>query len=160
MGRRAAILSRQEHERAQEPVRTLAFPSWRSALGEGPGASPPSNHCRYRHAERPGLARPVPRLPRSGRSASVVDQAYEAGLDAQLKLADTDPEDPARADPEAIADHCEWARRMIESNLRLVVSIARRFSATSSARPLDRRDLHRGDRRQRQQPAVLARPCA
>jgi RNA polymerase sigma factor (sigma-70 family) len=60
-----------------------------------------------------------------------LSQAYEAGLQAQLKLADTDPEDPARADLEAVADHGEWARRkMIESNLRLVVSIARRFSAT------------------------------
>src|SRR4030095_14885053 len=35
------------------------------------------------------------------------------------------------ADLEATADRGEWARRkMIESNLRLVVSIARRFSAT------------------------------
>src|SRR5918998_613291 len=59
-----------------------------------------------------------------------LSQAYEAGLDAQLKLADTDPDDPARADLEAIAERGEWARRkMIESNLRLVVSIARRFSA-------------------------------
>jgi RNA polymerase sigma factor (sigma-70 family) len=60
-----------------------------------------------------------------------LSQAYEAGLEAQLKLADTDPDDPARPDLEAVADHGEWARRkMIESNLRLVVSIARRFSAT------------------------------
>jgi RNA polymerase sigma factor (sigma-70 family) len=60
-----------------------------------------------------------------------LSQAYEAGLDAQLKLADTDPDDPARPDLEAIATRGEWARRkMIESNLRLVVSIARRFSAT------------------------------
>ena len=60
-----------------------------------------------------------------------LSQAYEAGLQAQLKLADTTPDDPARADLEAVADHGEWARRkMIESNLRLVVSIARRFSAT------------------------------
>ena len=60
-----------------------------------------------------------------------LSQAYEAGLDAQLKLADTTPDDPARADLEATAERGEWARRkMIESNLRLVVSIARRFSAT------------------------------
>ena len=60
-----------------------------------------------------------------------LSQAYEAGLDAQLKLADTSPDDPARPDLEAVAARGEWARRkMIESNLRLVVSIARRFSAT------------------------------
>jgi RNA polymerase sigma factor (sigma-70 family) len=60
-----------------------------------------------------------------------LSQAYEAGLDAQLKLADTSPDDPARPDLEVVADHGDWARRkMIESNLRLVVSIARRFSAT------------------------------
>src|SRR5215217_37856 len=60
-----------------------------------------------------------------------LSQAYEAGLDAQLKFADTSPDDPARPDLEVLADHGDWARRkMIESNLRLVVSIARRFSAT------------------------------
>jgi RNA polymerase primary sigma factor len=60
-----------------------------------------------------------------------LSQAYEAGLDAQLKLADTSPDDPARPALEAIAERGEWARRkMIESNLRLVVSIARRFSST------------------------------
>jgi len=58
-------------------------------------------------------------------------QTYEAGLDARRKLADTDPGDPARPDLEQVAERGEWARRrMIESNLRLVVSIARRFSAT------------------------------
>src|SRR5215204_3673655 len=60
-----------------------------------------------------------------------LSQAYEAGLDAQLKLVDTSPDDPARPDLETVADRGEWARRkMIESSLRLVVSIARRFSAT------------------------------
>jgi RNA polymerase sigma factor (sigma-70 family) len=55
-------------------------------------------------------------------------QTYEAGLDAQLKLADTDPDDPARPDLEAVAERGERARQtMIESNLRLVVSIARRY---------------------------------
>jgi RNA polymerase sigma factor (sigma-70 family) len=60
-----------------------------------------------------------------------LSQAYEAGLDAQGKLADADPQDPTRPGLEAVAERGEWARRkMIESNLRLVVSIARRFSAT------------------------------
>jgi len=60
-----------------------------------------------------------------------LSQAYEAGLDAQLKLADTSADDPARAELEAVAERGEWARRkMIGSNLRLVVSITRRFSAT------------------------------
>jgi RNA polymerase primary sigma factor len=60
-----------------------------------------------------------------------LNQAYRLGLDAERKLAGTDADDPARPDLEAVADHGEWARRkMIESNLRLVVSIARRFSAT------------------------------
>jgi len=60
-----------------------------------------------------------------------LSQGYEQGLDAQRKLADTAPDDPARPQLEAIAARGEWARRkLIESNLRLVVSIARRFSAT------------------------------
>jgi RNA polymerase primary sigma factor len=60
-----------------------------------------------------------------------LSQAYEAGLDAQRKLAGTDPDDPARPDLEQVVERGERARRtMIESNLRLVVSIARRFSAT------------------------------
>lgn len=40
------------------------------------------------------------------------------------------------------------------------ISCTRSDRARSSARPLDGCDLYRGDRRQRQQPAVLARPCA
>jgi Sigma-70 factor, region 1.2 len=60
-----------------------------------------------------------------------LSRAYQAGLDAQAELADTDPQDPARPGLEAVAERGEWARRtMIEANLRLVVSIARRFSAT------------------------------
>jgi RNA polymerase sigma factor (sigma-70 family) len=60
-----------------------------------------------------------------------LSQAYQAGLDAQLRLIDAESDDPARPDLEAVADRGELARRkMIESNLRLVVSIARRFSAT------------------------------
>jgi RNA polymerase primary sigma factor len=62
-----------------------------------------------------------------------LSQAYEQGLDAHLQLAHAPSTlDPAaRARLQAQADRGEWARRkMIESNLRLVVSIARRFSAT------------------------------
>jgi RNA polymerase sigma factor (sigma-70 family) len=60
-----------------------------------------------------------------------LSQAYEAGLDAQLKLAGTRPDDPARPELEATAERGERARRtMIESNLRLVVSVARRYLAT------------------------------
>ena len=60
-----------------------------------------------------------------------LSQAYEAGLAARRRLAAAGPDDPAWADLEATAARGEWARRtMIESNLRLVVSIARRFSAT------------------------------
>jgi RNA polymerase primary sigma factor len=58
-------------------------------------------------------------------------QAYEAGLDARRRLAVVAAEDPGRSELEATAERGEWARRtMIESNLRLVVSIARRFWAT------------------------------
>jgi RNA polymerase sigma factor (sigma-70 family) len=60
-----------------------------------------------------------------------LSQAHEAGLEAQLKLADCPPDDPARPELEQVAARGKQARRtMIESNLRLVVSIARRFSAT------------------------------
>jgi RNA polymerase primary sigma factor len=60
-----------------------------------------------------------------------LSQAYEAGLDAQLKLADCTHDDPARPELEAAAARGEWARRkMIESNLRLVVAVARRYSRT------------------------------
>jgi RNA polymerase primary sigma factor len=58
-------------------------------------------------------------------------QAYEAGLDARRRLAVAPAQDPGPSDLEATAERGEWARRtMIESNLRLVVSIARRFWAT------------------------------
>src|SRR6266511_3586645 len=60
-----------------------------------------------------------------------LSQAYEAGLAARAKLKDLGPDDKDRAGLQVTADLGERARRkMIESNLRLVVSIARRFSAT------------------------------
>ena len=60
-----------------------------------------------------------------------LSQAFEQGLDAQLALAGLAAGHPDRPRLEADAERGEWARRkMIESNLRLVVSIARRFSAT------------------------------
>jgi RNA polymerase nonessential primary-like sigma factor len=58
-------------------------------------------------------------------------QTYQAGLDAERNLAQAAHDDAARPDLEATAARGEWARRtMIEANLRLVVSIARRFTAT------------------------------
>jgi RNA polymerase sigma factor (sigma-70 family) len=60
-----------------------------------------------------------------------LSQAAEAGRDARRTLAATAADDPARPQLEAVAARGQWAHRMmIESNLRLVVAIARRFSAT------------------------------
>jgi sigma-70-like protein len=63
-----------------------------------------------------------------------LSQAYQAGLDALRKLADCAADDLARPDLLATAEKGERARRpRIESNLRLVVSIARRFSPPACA---------------------------
>jgi RNA polymerase sigma factor (sigma-70 family) len=60
-----------------------------------------------------------------------LSQAFEAGQSAQAELRDLPAGHPDRQRLEAEAARGERARRkMIESNLRLVVSIARRFSAT------------------------------
>jgi RNA polymerase primary sigma factor len=60
-----------------------------------------------------------------------LSQAYQAGLDARRRLAAITAEDPHRPELEAAVEQGERARRqMIEANLRLVISVARRFSAT------------------------------
>jgi RNA polymerase sigma factor (sigma-70 family) len=60
-----------------------------------------------------------------------LSRAYQEGLDARLALAELPAGDRRRPALASQVERGEWARRkMIESNLRLVVSIAGRFSAT------------------------------
>ena len=60
-----------------------------------------------------------------------LSQAYEAGLDAQRELDALTPGDPRHPALAATAKRGELARRtMVESNLRLVISVARRFAST------------------------------
>src|SRR5678815_1938668 len=107
-----------------------AFPPWEPAPGEGPRRPLPRQPRRdagmRSDQESLDLFRvyldDIGRYPLLTKEDEIeLSQAYEAGLDAQLKLADTSPDDPARPDLEVVADHGDWARRkMIESNLRPV----------------------------------------